>query len=35
MIDDEDYGAVGGIRIGRRNRNTPRKPAPVPPTNPI
>jgi hypothetical protein len=29
MIDD-DYGAVGGMRIGRRNRSTRRKPAPVP-----
>jgi hypothetical protein len=30
MIDDDGYGAVGGMRIGRGNRNTPRKPAPVP-----
>jgi hypothetical protein len=22
MIDDDDYGAVGGIRIGRGNRST-------------
>jgi hypothetical protein len=29
MIDD-DYGAVGGMRIGRGNRSTQRKPAPVP-----
>jgi hypothetical protein len=29
MIDD-DYGAVGGMRIGRGNRITRRKPAPVP-----
>jgi hypothetical protein len=29
MIDD-DYGAVGGMGIGRRNRSTQRKPAPVP-----
>jgi hypothetical protein len=29
MIDD-DSGAVGGIRIGRGNRSTRRKPAPVP-----
>jgi hypothetical protein len=29
MIDD-DYGAVGGMRIGRRNRSTRRKPAPLP-----
>jgi hypothetical protein len=27
MIDD-DYGAVGGMRIGRGNRSTRRKPAP-------
>jgi hypothetical protein len=30
MIDDDDYGAVGGMRIGRGNRSTRRKPAPVP-----
>jgi hypothetical protein len=29
MIDD-DYGAVGGMSIGRGNRRTRRKPAPVP-----
>jgi hypothetical protein len=29
MIDN-DYGAVGGMRIGRGNRSTRRKPAPVP-----
>jgi hypothetical protein len=29
MIDD-DYGAVGGIRIGKGNRSTRRKPALVP-----
>jgi hypothetical protein len=29
MIDD-DYGAVGGMRISRGNRSTRRKPAPVP-----
>jgi hypothetical protein len=29
MVDDE-YRAVGGMRIGRGNRSTPRKPAPVP-----
>jgi hypothetical protein len=28
MIDD-DYGAVGGMRIGKGNRSTRRKPAPV------
>jgi hypothetical protein len=30
MIDDDDYGAVDGIRIGKGNRSTRRKPAPVP-----
>jgi hypothetical protein len=30
MIDDDDYGAVGGMRIGRGNRSTRRKPDPVP-----
>jgi hypothetical protein len=31
MIDDnDDYGAVGGMRIGRGNRSTRRKPTPVP-----
>jgi hypothetical protein len=30
MIDDDDYGAVGGMRIDRGNRSTRRKPAPVP-----
>jgi hypothetical protein len=29
MIDDE-CGAVGGMRIGRENRSTRGKPAPVP-----
>jgi hypothetical protein len=29
MIDDDDYGAVGGMKIGRRNRSTRRKPDPV------
>jgi hypothetical protein len=33
MIDD-DCGAVGGMRIGSRNRSTWRKPAPVPPCPP-
>jgi hypothetical protein len=28
--DDDDYGAVGGMRIGTGNRSTRRKPAPVP-----
>jgi hypothetical protein len=30
MIDDDDYGTVGGMRIGRENRSTRRKSAPVP-----
>jgi hypothetical protein len=30
MVDGDDYGAVGGMRIGRVNRSTRRKPAPVP-----
>jgi hypothetical protein len=30
MIEDDDYGAVGGMRVGRGNRSTRRKPAPVP-----
>jgi hypothetical protein len=30
MIDDDDYGAIGGMRNGRANRSTRRKPAPVP-----
>jgi hypothetical protein len=30
MIDDYDCGAIGGIKIGKGNRSTPRKPAPVP-----
>jgi hypothetical protein len=29
MMDDVERGAVGGMRIGRGNRNTRRKPAPV------
>jgi hypothetical protein len=28
--DDDEYEAVGGMRIGRGNRSTRRKPAPVP-----
>jgi hypothetical protein len=28
--DDNECGPVGGIRIGRGNRSTRRKPAPVP-----
>jgi hypothetical protein len=30
MIDDDDCGTVGGMRIGRGNRSTRIKPAPVP-----
>jgi hypothetical protein len=30
MMDDDDYGAVGGMRIGRVNRSTRGKPASVP-----
>jgi hypothetical protein len=30
MIDEDDCGAIGGINIGRGNRSTRRKPAPVP-----
>jgi hypothetical protein len=30
MIDDGECGAVGGIRIGRGNLSTLRKPAPLP-----
>jgi hypothetical protein len=30
MIDNGDCGAIGGMKIGRRNRSTWRKPAPVP-----
>jgi hypothetical protein len=30
MIYDHECGAVGGVRIGRGNRSTRRKPAPVP-----
>jgi hypothetical protein len=29
MIDDDQCGAAGGIKIGRGNRSTRRKPAPV------
>jgi hypothetical protein len=29
MIDDDDYGALGGMRTGRGNRSTRRKPASV------
>jgi hypothetical protein len=30
IIDDGDYGAIGGMKIDRGNRSTWRKPAPVP-----
>jgi hypothetical protein len=30
MIDDDECGAVVGMRISRRNRSTLRKPSPVP-----
>jgi hypothetical protein len=30
MVDEGDCGAIGGMKIGRGNRNTRRKPAPAP-----
>jgi hypothetical protein len=30
MIDDGDCGAIGGMKIGRENRSTRRKPVSVP-----
>jgi hypothetical protein len=30
MISDGDYGEIGGIKIGRENRSTRRKPDPAP-----
>jgi hypothetical protein len=30
MIDEDDCGAIGGMKIGRGNRSTLRKPAPAP-----
>jgi hypothetical protein len=30
MIDDGDCGEIGGMKIGRGNRSTRRKPAPAP-----
>jgi hypothetical protein len=30
MIGEGDCGAIGGIKIGRGNRSTRRKPAPAP-----
>jgi hypothetical protein len=29
-MDDDERGAVGGMRIGRGNQSTRRKPAPMP-----
>jgi hypothetical protein len=34
MIDDDECGAVGGMRVGRGNRSTRRQPAPLPPCPP-
>jgi hypothetical protein len=37
MIDEDDCGAFGGMKIGRGNRSTRKKPAPAPfcpPQNP-
>jgi hypothetical protein len=30
IIDEENCGAIGGMKTGRRNRSTRRKPAPAP-----
>jgi hypothetical protein len=30
MIDDDDYGAIVGMKLGRGNRSTRRKHTPVP-----
>jgi hypothetical protein len=30
MIDEDDCGAIGGMKIGRGNRSSWRKPAPAP-----
>jgi hypothetical protein len=30
MIDEDDCGAIGGMKFGRGNRSTRRKPAPTP-----
>jgi hypothetical protein len=30
MIDEDDCGAIGGIKIGSGNRSTRREPAPAP-----
>jgi hypothetical protein len=34
MIDEGDCGAIGGLKIGRANQSTRRKPAPAPPCPP-
>jgi hypothetical protein len=34
MIDDDECGTVGGIRIGRGNQSSRKKPAPVPLSRP-
>jgi hypothetical protein len=34
IIDDGDFGAIGGMKIGRGNRSTRRKSASVPPCPP-
>jgi hypothetical protein len=34
LIDDGDCGAIGGMKIGRRNRSTLRKPAGEPTCSP-
>jgi hypothetical protein len=30
MIDEDDFGTTGGMKIGRGNQSTRRKPAPAP-----
>jgi hypothetical protein len=30
MLDEDDCGAIGGMKIGRGDRSTRRKPAPAP-----
>jgi hypothetical protein len=30
MIDENDCGAIGGMKVGRGNRSSRRKPAPAP-----
>jgi hypothetical protein len=34
MLDEGDCGAIGGMKIGRGNRSTRRKPVPAPPCPP-